>query len=331
MPELTRRTWLFTALIVPLSPRLARARPRASSLIEAPCNLGLRPLAVGVEPGTWRGPAALDAAGLSARLRPAHHVRLARPAYIPGAVAGTRIRNGHALRDFGLALAAEVERAFERGTLPVVVGGDCSILLGCLVGLRRTGGRGLVHIDGHSDFSHPGNYDATAALGAVAGMNLALATGRGEPLLTEWPGVTAPLVADADAIQIGERNDVATYPGLADTAIERIPVRTVKSTGIAATGERARRRMAARSLDRAWLHIDLDVLDQAVMPAVDSPGGPGLNYDELAGLVRALLRTGRIAGLDVAIFDPDLDPGGRHAARIAACIAAMLELDDVCR
>jgi arginase len=333
MPQTTRRTWISSALIAAVATRLSRARaaPGAPALpldlIEAPNNLGLRPPRPGVEPGTWRGPAALAAAGLSARLRPARHARLARPSYTAKPVPGTRIRNGVALRDFSLGLAAEVERSLRRGALPIVVGGDCSNLLGCLVALRRTGGRGLVHIDGHSDFSQLAGGDAAGTLGSAAGMDLALATGRGEPLLTAWPKLPAPLVEDADAIQIGEREDISEYPGLAEAAITRIPIHTVQAAGIARTAERVAGRLGERSLTRAWLHIDLDVLDQAVMPAVDSPGSPGLSYDELAGLVRALLRTGRIAGLDVGIFDPDLDPDGSHAARIVACLGAMLAPD----
>jgi arginase len=311
---------------MPASARIASARPRRPlDLIEAPNNLGLRPPATGVEPGAWRGPAALDAAGLSTRLSPARHVRLPRPRYVVEAVPGTRIRNGRALREFNLALAAEVDRSLAAAAMPVVVGGDCSNVLGCLLAVRHAGGRGLVHVDGHSDFFHPANYDATKRLGSAAGMDLALATGRGEPLLTTWPKVTGPLVADADAIQIGEREDISAYAGLADTAIERIPVQTIRRSGISATSDHAIRRMRDGGLDRAWLHIDLDVLDQAVMPAVDSPGTPGLTYDELASLVRTLLRTGRIAGLDIAIYDPDLDPSGKYAAGIVACVAAMLE------
>ena len=63
-----------------------------------------------------------------------------------------------------------------------------------------------MHVDGHSDFFHSLAADASGRLGAVAGMDLALATGRGEPLLTQWPGIAGPLVADRDAIQLGERN-----------------------------------------------------------------------------------------------------------------------------
>ena len=64
-----------------------------------------------------------------------------------------------------------------------------------------------------------------------------------------------------------------------------------------------------RGLDRAWLHVDLDVLDEKVMPAVDSPGSPGFDYAQLADLVGRLAASGRIVGADFAIYDPERDPG----------------------
>jgi arginase len=305
----------------------ARESANGIDLIEAPNNLGLRPPRPGVEPGTWRGPAALERAGLARELRPARHRRLARPLYSPGPARGTRVRNGNALRTFSLDLAAEVERSLAGGGFPVVVGGDCSNLLGCLLGLRRAGGRGLVHVDGHSDFFHPGNYDAASVLGAAAGMDLALATGRGEELLTRWPGVAGPLVDDADTVQIGERNGVDAYPGLAGTAIEIITVQALRASGVEQTAGRALARVRDRGIDRAWLHVDLDVLDQTVLRAVDSPGTPGLTWVELADLIRALVGSRRIAGLDLAIYDPDLDPDGTQAQAIVACIGSALTRD----
>lgn len=296
-------------------------------VIEAPNNLGLRPLREGVEPGTWKAPAVFERAGLYDRLRVARRARLARPAYSASAQRGTRIRNGNSLRAFSLALAAEVETSLERGALPLVVGGDCSIILGCLLALRRTGGRGLVHIDGHSDFYHPGNYDASARLGSAAGMDLALATGRGEALLTAWPDVSGPLVADLDAIQIGERERGAPdYDReIEDTAITQITTQQWKLDGVAAVLERAHAHFEQRAIDRAWVHIDLDVLDETVMPAVDSPGTPGVTYAELGALVRGLLDSGRVAGMDIAIYDPDLDPRRTHAANIVEWLGATLD------
>jgi len=178
---------------------------REICLVRAPFNLGLRPLRPGHVPGTWRAPQALSEAGLVEVLSPAKVVDLDRPAYSTEPQPGTRLRNGPEIRRFNLELADIVASALKQGEFPLVIGGDCSILLGALAAARRSGPLSLVHVDGHSDFRHPGNYNADAALGSAAGMDLALATGRGDPLLSEWPGLAGPLVADEQVVQIGER------------------------------------------------------------------------------------------------------------------------------
>jgi arginase len=290
----------------------------AVELIAAPWNIGLRPPAPGREPGTWRAPQALLAAGLEARLRPDRVVELDRPPYEFDAQPATRIRNGVTLREHALRLGEAVQAALAASRFPVVLGGDCSILLGCLLGAGRHGRCGLVHLDGHSDFRHPGNYDAGSSLGSAAGMDLALATGRGELLLTHWPVVGRPLVADEDVIQIGDREDEATPP------VTRFTAQEVRQIGIAGLGEQVIRRLERRELDRVWLHLDLDVLDERVLPAVDSPGRPGLDFAQLTELVSTLAGTGRVVGLDVAIYDPELDPDGAYAAPLVDCLASAL-------
>ena len=206
-------------------------------LVRAPSNLGLRPLRPGHVPGTWRAPEVLSKAGLIEALAPAGVIDLERPAYSTDPEPGTRLRNGHAIRGFNLRLADVVANALGRGGWPLVIGGDCSILLGALAAARRSGAVALVHVDGHSDFRHPGNYDVNAALGSAAGMDLALSTGRGEPLLTEWPGVDGPIVADEAVVQIGEREsrdaDFA-WPDVNATAITRIDVFEARELGVAA-------------------------------------------------------------------------------------------------
>ncbi|BAU86532.1 arginase/agmatinase/formiminoglutamase [Streptomyces laurentii] len=295
--------------------------PPAVDIVAAPWNLGLRPLAPGHEPGTWRAPSALLSAGLEARLRPARVVELDRPPYAFDPQPATRIRNGVTLRAYTLRLADEVRTTLAAGRFPLVLGGDCSILLGCLLGARRDGRCGLVHLDGHSDFRHPGNHDADASLGSAAGMDLALATGRGELLLTHWPEVGRPLVADRDVVQIGDREGGEggeLPPGFRLTAGE---IAHAEADDVA---ERVIRRLERRGLDRVWLHLDFDVLDERVLPAVDSPGSPGLDFPRLTRLVSALVGTGRIIGLDAAIYNPELDPDGTYAAPLADCLASAL-------
>jgi arginase len=267
------------------------------------------------------------AANLRHAVEAAEVMCLERPLYDFEAQPGTRIRNGQTLRRFSLELGETVRAALAARRFPVVIGGDCGILLGCLYGLRLAGGRGLVHVDGHSDFTQEKSYATPHTLGAAAGMDLALASGRGERLLTEWPGVEVPLVADADIIQVGERgrDDPDFMPNYGDilaTEITRLDLQDVLAEGVDAAARRVLARLEARGLDRAWLHVDLDVLDEKVMPAVDSPGSPGFDYGQLSALAGALAASGRVAGMNFAIYDPERDPGHAHARDLVACIAA---------
>lgn len=321
----TRRSVIAAAAVQ--AAMLPRANAKALSpfhLIAAPTHLGLRPPAPGVEPGTWRAPKVLMKAGLKQALGNPQTTALPKPDYRVEAEDGTRIRNGHAVRDYTFAIADKVSGALSDGLFPVVIGGDCSVVMGCLLGQRRAGGKGLVHVDGHSDFSHPGNYDTASRLGTAAGMDLALVTGRGENLLTEWPGVAGPLVAEEDAVQIGEREaglpDYA-FHDMDGTKISRIMIEDMLSAGLSDAVDRINAHLTARGLDKAWLHVDLDVLDERVMPAVDCPGSPGLDFEQLAALISGVAKSGRIIGADFTIYDPDLDPQGIYARPIVDVIA----------
>ena len=325
---LTRRQFGMVASALLLSrTRKAAAQPQAArvSLILAPSNLGLRP-ENGHEPGTWQAPRVLMEAGLRTALDAYEVNRLERPLYEFDAQRNTRIRNGQTLRSYSLELSRKVQDVLGARRFPVVIGGDCSILLGCLHGMRTAGGRGLVHVDGHSDFTQEKSYAMPQTLGAAAGMDLALASGRGEKLLTDWPDVGSPLVEDADIIQVGERGMDEPwfqqhYGDILETAITRLTAQCVLEEGIDVAAHRVLARLENRTLEKAWLHVDLDVLDQKVMPAVDSPGSPGFDYEQLAQLIHLLVASGRIAGADFAIYDPERDPGHAHAHGLVRCFA----------
>ena len=295
-----------------------------TALIRAPSNLGLRPLRPGHEPGTWRAPQVLTEAGLESLLRLDRTIDLARPRYSTDPQPSTVLRNGPAIRRFNEAVADAVDAVLHDRLFPVVVGGDCSILIGALAGARRHAELALVHLDGHSDFRHPGNYEPEFPLHSAAGMDLALAIGLGDPLMLRWDGAPDPLVPAERAIQIGERESRDPdwgWEDIADTAITRIDMFELLEKGLP---DALRRSFAV--LDRTpaipfWVHLDVDILDQAVMPAVDSPGSPGLDYPGLAELLRGFLASPRCLGLTVTIYDPDLDPDGAYARGLVAMLA----------
>ena len=73
-----------------------------------------------------------------------------------------------------------------------------------------------------------------------------------------------------------------------------------------------------------WLHVDADVIDCGLMPAVDSPETDGIGFEDLEGLLGGLLGSGLVVGMQVTILDPDLDEDGALVARFADILAAGL-------
>ena len=74
---------------------------------------------------------------------------------------------------------------------------------------------------------------------------------------------------------------------------------------------------------RFWIHVDVDVLDKAVMPAVDSPGTPGIAPDDLVTVLSGLVADLRCVGMTVTVFDPDLDPDGRYARTLVGLLGRL--------
>lgn len=59
-----------------------------------------------------------------------------------------------------------------------------------------------------------------------------------------------------------------------DSALLGLTAQQVLGLGVDQVVKRVVERLNVRELDRVWLHLDLDVLDEKILPAVDSPGGP---------------------------------------------------------
>src|SRR5215469_11113048 len=151
------------------------------AIIDAPSILGLRP--TGVE----HLPEALRAAGLSTHLSGEYAGRISLLPYNANRDKSTLLLNPDAIRVFSLELAEKVISVLNKKQFPIVLGGDCSILIGNLLALKRMGSSiyGLFFIDGHSDFYQP----ESSPTGEVADMELAIVSGRGPDILTNIDGL----------------------------------------------------------------------------------------------------------------------------------------------
>lgn len=220
------------------------------------------------------------------------------------------VRAAQALSD------ALIEALQERpGTRALVVGGDCSILLGIFPALRRhVGSAGLWFLDGHPDYLD----GHTSATGETADMDLAVLTGHGAPPLVTLAGAP-PMVPVSDAVLLGHRTAGLDEGATAELArlpagLRRIDAVTVAADP-AAAGQHAAAWLTGRGR-RVWLHLDLDVLDPESLPAVTYPQPGGLHWDHLAAVLEPLTRSPQLVGVSVADFRPDLDPTGDSAVSV---------------
>lgn len=279
-------------------------------VIDAPSNLGLRPPSPGAVPGCYKLAGALREQGIVRRLGAFEGGVVVPPRYDRGDwQEGDGVFHAAALAAYTPRLADRIEHHVRAGDFPVVLGGDCSIQLGAALALRRLGRYGLAAVDGSADFRHPGN---STAVGAAGGEELALSTGRGQSDLTDLEGLR-PYLRDEDVRLFGIRDYDDEREELARLHIPVVTVGELRAWGTAETAAAALLTLEAPVLDGFWVHLDADVLDPEVMPAVDSPDPGGLLPAELAVLLRTLVRSDRCAGLNVTIYDPDLDPTGAAA------------------
>jgi arginase len=293
------------------------------AVLDAPSVLGLRPPAPGKVPGARRLPEALRRHHLLERLDAADAGRVEPPPYRPDLDPASGVRNGDTLPGYTIALADRLVGLLRGGAFPLVLGGDCSILLGGMLALRRLGRHGLVSVDGGLDFRHPGNAHLVGPVGSVAGEDLAVVTGRGPAQLTDLEG-RRPLVAEADVVAVGHRGLDEFAEEVLATPMTLFDVAELRRLGPEEVARRAVATLAGRGVEGFWVHVDADVLDPEVMPAVDSPEPGGLTHDELAALLRALTAAELARGMQLTIFDPDLDPDGRLAGELAGTVVAGL-------
>jgi arginase len=285
------------------------------TIIDAPSILGLRPT------GVQYLPEALKAAGLMTELGAEYGGQVSPLDYSPERDKSTLLLNPYSIRTFSLQLADAVTLVLSKKRFPLVLGGDCSILIGNLLALRRLGKYGLFFIDGHADFYQP----QASPTGEVADMDLAIVSGRGPDIISNIDGLK-PLVRDPDIVVFGYRDaeQSASYGSqdVRDSSMHVFDLQRVRKAGtITAATSQAVEILVNHELDGFWIHLDADVLDDLLMPAVDYRlGYGGLNFAELSELLKTLVASGHAIGMDITIFNPQLDLDGTVTRRFVSSI-----------
>ena len=290
--------------------------PLPYAVLEAPSTLGVATDGVGLLAGR------LLELGLAERVHARHAGRLSVPPKEPAPDPETGILNARAIAAWSPKLADAVEAMLDSGAFPVVLGGDCTILLGTMLALRRRGRYGLLFIDGNADFFQP----AAEPNGEGASMDLAWVTGHGPALLTDIEG-RMPLVRPEDAVAFAFRDhdDLREYgsqPLPPDLKVLDLPA--LRAMGVEKAANEAVDHLTRAELDGFFIHLDADCLDDAIMPAVDFRMPGGLSWDELAAALQIALQSGKAVGLEITIYNPRLDKDGSAGRGLADLLARTL-------
>jgi arginase len=289
--------------------------------------LGAPTSAAAMSLGHEGAPAALRAAGLAQRLSsigytvtdmgddPARH-------FEPDEES-PRARNLPRILAAVETLKPRVELAVKSAALPIILGGDCSIALATVAGVRRYFRHvSMIYMDRDADLNTP----ATTTSGCVDGMVVSHLTGRGAAELVRFWG-EPPLVREPDLALFGlERLDPPEDEILQRSTIRSYFAKDIKRTGAAAAAQTAVDRIRGNGYEFV-LHFDVDVI--ADFAATNYPGSGGLQLEEVRDALKVFVSQKHLAAIEVTAYNPAKDADGSGAKLIidllAEVFAARLE------
>jgi arginase len=284
-----------------------RINKKPVSIISFNSNLGLIEPAPGKEPGVKKLPAQLRKSGFFDLIVPQEFIELEPPPYSMWLDPISDMRNTDSIADYAKKQVPILQDVISRKNFALVLGGDCSILIGNALALKQLGEYKLFFIDGHTDFMWP----ELSSTHGVAGMDLAIVTGHGHEKLSDIDGYR-PYFRETDTWCVGNREfDPEYVAAIEKTGIHYYDLNVLRKHGMAACVDSFFADLSTDEPDGFWIHLDADVLDPLIMPAVDSPDPGGLNYPELIGLLDPLLSHPLCTGMEITILDPDRDPDGK--------------------
>ena len=297
--------------------KIAR-HPKKIALIGAPSS------AAAFLAGSEKAPAALRAAGLVEKLQNAGYEVIDHGDCAPRLFADDdehrRARNLPAIVAGLNDLKARAEVAIKSGALVLVLGGDCSQVIGLLTGARRYYKNvSLLWFDRDADLNTP----ASTPSGRIDGMVVANIIGKGAPELTRFWGDGA-LVREPDVLLFGlERLDPPEQDFLTRSPMRHTYLADIQLAGPEKAAKTALTQMHADTREFV-VHLDTDVLDVAELPSVNVPGTGGLRVSDARTILQEIAKHKNLLALDISQYNPDKDPDGSGAKKLVDLLVEVL-------
>jgi len=188
------------------------------------------------------------------------------------------------------ACAAAVASSLGDGRVPIVIGGDDSLLYACLKGFHDShqGSVGILHFDAHLDLMDENHQQERFS--QSSGMRRAL----------ELPRVSA-----SHSIQVGVRNFNfrASYAFLRQAGLEQLPATEFHRLGTEGAVERILARL--EGCDHVFWAFDIDVVDPSAAPGAGAHEPGGLTSRQVLDAARLL--AGHCQGFSIVEVNPLMD------------------------
>ncbi len=206
-------------------------------------------------------------------------------------------------------LGAEVEHIVNSRGFPIVLGGDHSIAMGTLAGLKRARGEpaGLVWVDAHSDINSP----ETSQSGNVHGMPL-------------WFALQKGYAESSRTVQIGLRDvDASERETLRASGVAAFTMSDVDRMGMTRVMEEA---IAIAGAGGREIHMsfDMDGIDPSEAPGTGTPVRGGLSFREAHLAMEMLAESGRLGSIEMVEINPILDTRNQTGALAVGLICSGL-------
>lgn len=279
------------------------------NLFEFPFNLGLTKKEHETEPGVKKLPDWFRKFGFHEKIAPKNIFRLVSPEYTMNFDKETGVKNPDQIIEYAKKQSELILKNSNNNTFNIILGGDCSILIGTAVALKQMGNFGLFYLDGHTDYIPP----KLSPSGGVAGMDLAIVSGLGHKKLTNINN-QKPYFLEENIFCIGnaETDDEEYVEQIINSKIHYFDLYQLRKNGFRKTSEDFINLINEKNLDGFFIHFDVDVLNDNIMPCVDSRMEDGIDYDNLKKILHPLIHNEKCFGIEITILDPDYDPNGEY-------------------
>jgi arginase len=276
------------------------------SVLGVPIDLGFGRRGVDMGPSAFRIAGLLErVAALGFRVQDLGDVFCPNPEVIE--VGDPKMKYAEEILRLSETTAGLVLQILERGSFPLLLGGDHSMAIGTFAGLaehyrEKQQTMGVLWLDAHGDM----NTAETTPSGNIHGMPLAMNLGMGADAFVRLRGFSPKVRADKVAM-IGVRDlDPGERKNIADSGARVITMNEIDRRGFSNVMEEALS-IATNGTQALHVSFDMDVVDPLLAPGVGTPVRGGISYREAHLAMELIAESKRLTSLEVVEANPILD------------------------